>query len=162
MKRLGMLWLLLGCLLIADASRAAVTVSCTVSAGGIAFGIYNPLSGTTDAATGSLRIDCSGRGTGSTTVTANLTLSAGLSGSYAARTMLSGTNKLDYNIYWSTAYNQIMGDGTGGSFGGTTGAFTVVAGGTSSATGTMYGLVPASQDVTPGTYADTIVVTVSY
>ena len=142
--------------------RAATTVSCTVTAGSIAFGIYNPLATTSNASSGSLRIDCSGKGTGSAQVTANLTLSAGLSGSYATRTMLSGINKLNYNIYWSTAYNQIMGDGTGGSFGGSAGPFTVPAGGTNSATGTMYGLVPASQDVAPGSYMDTIVVTVTY
>ena len=162
MSRFAACLALLSGVWLANAAHAAVTVSCTVTAGGIAFGLYNPLSGSSDAAAGTLRIDCSGRGTGSTTITANLTLSAGLSGSYATRTMLFGTNKLDYNIYWSTAYSQIMGDGTGGSFGGTTGAFTVAAGGTSSATGTMYGLVPASQDVAPGSYADTIVVTVTY
>jgi spore coat protein U-like protein len=162
MKRLCCAFVLLGCAMFADVAGAAVTVSCTVTAGSIAFGIYNPLSGTTDASTGSLLITCSGRGTGSTSVTANLTVSSGLSGTYASRTMLFGTNKLNYNIFWSTAYNQVMGDGTGGSFGGTTGAFTVTAGGTSSATGTMYGLVPASQDVAPGTYADTIIVTVTY
>lgn len=143
-------------------ARAATTVSCTVSAGSIAFGIYNPLATTSNASSGTLRIDCSGKGTGSVQVTANLTLSAGLSGSYATRKMFSGVNTLNYNIYWSTAYNQIMGDGTGGSFGGSAGPFTVPAGGTNSATGAMYGLIPASQDVAPGSYLDTIVVTVTY
>jgi spore coat protein U-like protein len=142
--------------------RAATTVSCTVTAGSIAFGIYNPLTSTSDASSGTLRIDCSGKGTGSAQVTANLTLSAGLSTSYATRKMFSGVNSLNYNIYWSTAYSQIMGDGTGGSFGGSAGPFTVPAGGTNSATGTMYGLIPALQDVAPGSYLDTIVVTVTY
>jgi spore coat protein U-like protein len=143
-------------------ARGATTVSCTVTAGSIAFGIYNPLSATSNASSGALRIDCSGKGTGSAQVTANLTLSAGLSGSFATRKMFSGANSLNYNIYWSTAYNQIMGDGTGGSFGGSAGPFTVPAGGTNSATGTMYGLIPALQDVAPGSYLDTIVVTVTY
>jgi spore coat protein U-like protein len=143
-------------------ARAATTVSCTVTAGSIAFGIYNPLATASNASSGSLRIDCSGKGTGSAQVTANLTLSAGLSGSFATRKMFSGANTLNYNIFWSTAYNQIMGDGTGGSFGGSAGPFTVPAGGTNSATGTMYGLIPASQDVAPGSYLDTIVVTVTY
>jgi spore coat protein U-like protein len=161
MRRTRLLIAALG-LLCCGLARAAVTVTCTVTAGNIAFGIYNPFATTANASTGSLRIDCSGKGTGSTTVTANLTLSTGLSGTYSSRKMLSGVNGLNYNIYWSTAYSQIMGDGTGGSFAGTTGALTVTAGGTSSATGTMYGLVPAAQDAAPGSYADAIVVTVTY
>ena len=53
----------------------------------------------------------------------NVSLSAGLSGSYATRKMFSGVNILNYNIFWSTAYNQIMGDGSGGSFAGSAGPF---------------------------------------
>ncbi|HEY0745256.1 MAG TPA: spore coat U domain-containing protein [Steroidobacteraceae bacterium] len=146
----------------AACARAATTVNCTVTAGGIAFGIYNPLSAVANASTGTLRIVCNGSGTGSANVTVNVSLSAGLSGSYATRKMFSGTNILDYNIYWSTAYNQIMGDGSGGSFAGSAGPFPVSAGGSNLATGTMYGLVPASQDVAPGSYSDVITVTVTY
>jgi spore coat protein U-like protein len=143
-------------------SRAATTVNCTVSAGGIAFGIYNPLGAVADASTGTLRVTCNGSGTGSANVTVNVSLSTGLSGNYATRHMFSGANTLNYNIYWSTAYTQIMGDGSGGSFAGTAGPFVVPAGGSNFATGTMYGLIPASQDVAPGSYADVITVTVSY
>jgi spore coat protein U-like protein len=143
-------------------ARAVTTVNCTVSAGGIAFGIYNPLNAVADASTGTLRVTCTGSGTGSATVTVNLTLSTGMSGKYSTREMFSGANSLNYNIYWSTAYSQIMGDGTGGSFAGTAGPFVVPAGGSNFATGTMYGLIPASQDVVPGGYSDVITVTVTY
>ena len=115
-----------------------------------------------DASTGTLRVTCTGSGTGSATVTVNLTLSTGMSGKYSTREMFSGANTLNYNIYWSTAYAQIMGDGTGGSFAGTAGPFVVPAGGSNFATGTMYGLIPASQDVVPGGYSDVITVTVTY
>jgi spore coat protein U-like protein len=148
-----------GCMLPA---AAATTVNCTVSAGGIAFGIYNPLNAAPNASTGSLRVTCSGSGSGSTNVTVNLSLSTGLGGNYATRKMFSGSNALNYNIYWSTAYSQIMGDGSGGSFAGSAGPFTVFAGSSNSVTGTMYGRIPASQDVAPGVYADSIVVTVTY
>jgi spore coat protein U-like protein len=143
-------------------SEAATTVSCTAAATGIAFGVYNPLSATPNPSTGTLKVTCTGRGTGSTNVTVNVTLSTGLSNSYATRTMFSGANALNYNIYWSTAYNQIIGDGSGGSFPGSTQPFTVPAGGTNFATGTFYGLAPAGQDVAPGSYSDVITVTVSY
>jgi spore coat protein U-like protein len=144
------------------AAHAATTVNCTASASGIAFGIYNPLSAVADASTGTLRITCNGSGTGSANVTVNVSLSAGLSGGYATRKMFSGVHTLNYNIYWSTAYNQIIGDGSGGSFAGSAGPFVVPAGGSNLATGTLYGLIPASQDVAPGGYSDVITVTVTY
>src|SRR5277367_903258 len=95
------------------AAHAATTVNCSAIAGGIAFGIYNPLATLANASTGTLRVTCNGSGTGSANVTVNVTLSAGLSGSYATRKMFSGAAALNYNIYWSTAYNQIIGDGSG-------------------------------------------------
>ena len=147
---------------LAPLAHAATTVNCTASASGIAFGIYNPLSALADASTGTLKVTCNGSGTGSANVTVNVTLSSGLSGSYATRKMFSGANVLDYNIYWSTAYNQIVGDGTGGSFAGSAGPFVVTAGGSNFATGTFYGRIPASQDVAPGAYSDLITVTVTY
>jgi spore coat protein U-like protein len=143
-------------------AQAATTVNCTASASGIAFGIYSPLSAVADASTGTLKVTCNGSGTGSANVTVNVTLSAGSSGSYATRKMFSGVNALNYNIYWSTAYNQIVGDGTGGSFAGSAGPFVVPAGGSNFATGTFYGLIPASQDVAPGAFSDVITVTVTY
>jgi spore coat protein U-like protein len=143
-------------------AAAATTVNCTVSAGGIAFGIYNPLNATATASTGSLRVTCTGSGSGSANVTVNVSLSTGLSGAYSTRKMFSGGNALNYNIYWSTAYAQIIGDGSGGSFAGSAGPFTVFAGSSNSATGTMYGLIPASQDVAPGSYSDIVTVTASY
>lgn len=149
-------------LCVTQSALAAVTINCTTSASSIAFGTYNPLSTVSAASTGTLRVACSGSGSGSRNVTVGVTLSAGMSGSYTTRKMLSGSNALNYNIYWSTAYSQIMGDGSGGSFAGTAGPFTVFAGGTNTATGTMYGLVPAQQDVAPGSYVDTILVTVTY
>jgi len=147
---------------VAIQAQAATTVNCTASASGIAFGIYNPLNAVSDASTGTLKVTCNGSGTGSINVTLSVTLSTGMSGSFATRKMFSGANALNYNIYWSTAYNQIVGDGTGGSFAGTAGPFPVIAGGSNTATGTFYGLIPASQDVAPGAYSDVITVTVTY
>jgi spore coat protein U domain-containing protein, fimbrial subunit CupE1/2/3/6 len=150
------------CLCLAPRAQAATTVNCSASTSGIAFGIYNPLSAVADASTGTLKVTCTGAGTGFANVTLNVTLSTGLSGSYATRKMFSGANSLNYNIYWSTAYNQIVGDGSGGSFAGSAGPFVVPAGGSNLATGTFYGLIPAAQDVAPGAYSDVIIVTVTY
>lgn len=158
----GVIAVLISGVAAAPSAHAAVTVNCTASASGIAFGIYNPLNAVSVASTGSLKVTCNGSGSGTVNVTLNVTLSSGMSGTYSTRKMFSGANSLNYNIYWSAAYNQIIGDGTGGSFAGTAGPFPVAAGGTNTATGTLYGLIPASQDVVAGGYSDVITVTVTY
>ena len=141
---------------------AQAVVSCTVSASGVNFGIYNPLSAAPLDSTGSVTVTCTLQSGGATTVNMIAKLSAGSSGSFAARTMVSGVQQLKYNLYWSNAYAQVWGDGTGGSFYGTATLALTAANPTQQANGTMYGQIPAAQDVGAGSYLDTIVVTVSY
>jgi spore coat protein U-like protein len=142
-------------------AQAAVTFTCTVSATGIAFGNYNPLSSTGDSAVGSWTVICNAIGNGSATVAGTLTLSTGFSGSYTARAMKFGTNALRYNIYLTPSYTQIIGDGTAGTF-APSDSGTVTAGQTYQVTGNMYGYMPPLQNVAAGSYTDSIVVTVTY
>ncbi len=147
-------------LLGAPASLAAVT--CSVAASGVVFGIYSPLNAAPLNSTGTITVTCTLLSGGATTVNLTATLSTGTSGSFASRTMLAGASKLNYNLYWSNAYAQVWGDGTGGSFAGF-GSLQVTPGNpTQQIGGTMYGQIGSGQDVAPGAYADTIVVTVSY
>lgn len=83
-------------------------------------------------------------------------LSKGSSSSYTPRTMTSGANALQYNIFNQAAFTTIWGDGTGGTQTRSHG------GGGNAATGTGYGRIPAGQYVAAGAYADTITVTVTY
>jgi len=141
-------------LLACAAARATVT-SCTVTAGGVAFGIYDPTSPGPLPSSATIAVDC-------TVVNGNnpvtIALSAGLSGSFATRTMSSGPDTLSYNLYLDAAYSQVWGDGTGGSVTDTRS----VTHGRPSFTATVYGLMPAAQSAGAGTYNDTITVTVSY
>lgn len=148
--------------LVVAPATAAIVVRCSASAGSINFGVYNPLAGTGDASVGTLMVNCSGSGRGSTRITIGVSLSPGLSGNYGVRKMLSGASALDYNIYWDPQHTIVMGDGTGGSYSGTAGPITIFNGGTVQATGTMYGYVPARQNPNPGSYVDVITVTVTY
>jgi spore coat protein U-like protein len=152
---LGIVWM--------ASAQAAVIVSCNVTTGGIAFGVYSPLSTVGTASTGALKVTCTGTGTGRRggNVTAILSLSTGLSGNYASRTMFSATNVLNYNIYWNTAYNQIVGDGTGGSSTGSAN-MTVTVGNSAQVTNTVYGYIPPLQNAAAGGYTDVITVTVTY
>jgi spore coat protein U-like protein len=75
--------------------------------------------------------------------------------------MASGTNTLQYNLYTTAALTTVFGDGTGAT-------------GTDAGTGTgmanalqytVYGQLPdnaANQASIPGTYTDTVTVTVTY
>ena len=140
---------------------AAVAFTCTVSASSIAFGAYNPLSTSGTSSVGSWSVTCNAMGSGSATVAGTLTLSTGLSGRYATRTMKSGTNALQYNVYLTPAYAQIVGDGSAGTY-APSDSGTVTSGQVYNVSGNWYGYMPPSQDVPAGSYADSLVVTVTY
>lgn len=149
-------------LALSFASTADAVVTCTVSASGPNFGIYNPLSAAPALSNGSVTATCTLVSGGTTTVSLTSSYSIGSGSSYAARTLRSGTNILNYNLFYDAAFTQIRGNGTGGSQqGGAT--LTVTRGSpTASATSIIYGRIPAGQDVAPGLYTDTIVVTITY
>lgn len=149
-------------ILCGAAMPAVAAVSCTVAASSPAFGVYNPLATAAAQTTGSVTVTCSLLSGLATTVTPSVDLSTGSSGSFASRKMVSGTQALNYNIYWGTTYTQVWGDGTGGSYPGTTTLSLSLLQPTQSASGTMYLQAPALQNVGAGTYVDTVIVTISY
>lgn len=130
--------------------------ACTISSAGVAFGAYNPRSATVLNGTGTISVACA------TTITAPVvTLSTGQSGTYAARRMTSGPWNLSYNLYTNSARTIIWGNGTGGSSSQTLSGGTI-SGGQRRFTRTIYGRIPASQNIGAGTYGDTITLTVSF
>jgi spore coat protein U-like protein len=130
-----------------------MAANCSASATGVAFGTYTPLTVATSTAT--ITITCIQV---TAPASATITLSAGASNTFAARTLSSGGNILTYNLYLDAAYTQIWGDGTGGS---ATETLNLTAGHLQTTNATVYGQVP-SQDPAPGSYSDTITVTVNY
>ena len=141
---------------------ASAAVTCSVSATGPAFGVYNPLNATPTYANSTVQVSCTLLSGGATAVTLVSSYSTGASGSYALRTMLSGASTLGYNLFYDAAYTQIRGNGTGGSQTGGATLNLTPATPTQTASGTIYGRIPAGQDVAAGSYADTIVVTITY
>ena len=135
--------------------------SCSVSTTGITFGVYDPASATDKTNnSGTVTITCSttSRPTGTT---ATITLSKG-SGTFAQRVMTNGSNSMNYNVYKDSAYTQVWGDGTGSTFanswvGATDNGSSVAV------PFTLYGKIPALQyNVVPGSYSDSLTVTVTY
>jgi len=141
--------------LLGSAPARAAIASCNVSAVGVAFGTYTPLQAAPLDVSGTINIACAGV-TGRNTVT--IDLSTGASNSYVNRTMSTGTATLSYNLYYDAAHSQVWGNGTGGSVEGST----VIRRRAPSASLPVYGSVAAGQDPAPGSYADSITVTVNY
>ncbi len=143
------------------AAAVCLGCSCTVSTTAVAFGSYNPLSASPVDSTGNVRVRCT------TTLGLLVTLVVDLSkGSYSTvfspRRMASGTNRLDYDLYTSSARGTIWGDGTSGT-GHIQETVTLSLLGAVTRDYPVYGRIPGSQTtVRPGSYGDTVVVTVSY
>lgn len=134
------LWLL-GC------ASSCWAASCSLSVQGVNFGDYDVFSYTPLESTGNLDVTCDAR------INYTITLSRG-AGSYASRKMLHGTHGLSYNIYRNAARTRILGDGTAG---------TVVINGIGRAKNyTVYGRIPARQNVYSGSYSDTLVMSVYF
>jgi spore coat protein U-like protein len=140
---------------------ATVQAVCLMSAGAINFGTYIPGNGTTLTASSNISIQCS-----SGTVAPTLALNSGSSGGTMAERLMLGPGgaKLQYNLYTSSSYGTVFGDGTGGS------ATVPVTIGTSSFTTpvqvTVYGqfLDSAANRLaaTSGSYSDTVTATLTY
>jgi spore coat protein U-like protein len=130
---------------------AAVINDCNVSSNNVSFGSTGVLSAALFA-TGAVTAQC--------TLADNysIALNAGASASLTDRQMIlaGGSAVAHYQLYTSSSYGSIWGDGTSG---------------TSTVTGTgnggnqtyvVYAEVPAQTTPTPGAYADTITATVTY
>jgi len=147
------------CLMSAPAWAA---ITCGASASGVVFGVYPQASPTPLDSTGLITLTCTKSPGPDNTLTYSIALSAGASGSYAARTMTSGASTLSYNLYTDLARTLIWGNGIGGaqtvngSVQGLSGSAATIF------NFTIYGRVPALQNVNPGSYTDSIVVTVTY
>lgn len=139
---------------------SALLVTCTTSATGVAFGTYAPFNGTPLDSTGTVTVTCTPTLVG-LLVSYSIALSAGSSGSYASRTMLSGTSPMNYQLYTDASRSTVWGDGSGGTA-VVSDSYTIALLFPVTRNYTVYGRVPALQAVGPGTYSDSIVVTVTY
>lgn len=118
----------------------------------VSFGVYDVLSASPNInGVGSITIRCQGGGPSTFVVS----LSTGQSNSYASRVMTSGGNSLNYNLYTSSGRTIVWGNGTGGSNTRTVSRNTTT-------TLSIFGKIPAEQDVAVGGYLDSITATVQF
>ena len=133
---------------------AHAAVRCSVTTVGVAFGVYDVFSSTPLVSAGSVTVRCVGLGTGIEPV--SVALSPGGSGSFHPRTLFRGSEKLNYNLYLDPGHSQIWGDGTGGTL------KHVSVSNSRPVTLTIFGQIPPGQDVSAGTYSDTIITTIDF
>jgi spore coat protein U-like protein len=121
--------------------------------GGINFGNYDPLSPVPLSTMGSFGYSCP-PGQGSPLIT----ISAGTWGTFASRAMQNPTDPaalLQYNLYVDAACTMIWGDGTSGTS-------TQVGPAGQTQTIPVFARLPALQNVSAGTFTDTVVVTFNF
>ena len=121
--------------------------ACNLNVQGVIFGSYDVFNIQSIDSTGNVGVTCDV----STPYTIAFTPGAG---SYALRTMTSGPNTLGYNLYADPARTSVWGDGTAGTV--------TVAGSAASANHTVYGRIPARQNVFAGSYSDLLTVTLTF
>jgi spore coat protein U-like protein len=136
---------------------ATVQATCSATSGNLAFPPYTP-GGGAKTGTATVSVKC----TKNTGFTVALDKGSTTGGSLAQRLMASGSNTLEYNLYTSnSATPTIFGDGTG-----TTATVPGTGTGVSNTVPiTVYGTLPDSannQLAVPGSYADTVNVSVTY
>lgn len=128
--------------------------TCTITANGVAFGVYNPTSAANVDTVGSVDFVCDGKFNG----TLKLGVGAGIGASFAGGRKMTrvGGSTLLYNLYANATRTQVFGDGTGGSV-------TLNINANKTFNQQVWGRAPGSQNtVLAGLYGDVVVVTFSY
>jgi spore coat protein U-like protein len=131
---------------------ATVLSACVVTANSLAFGNYNPTSATATDATATFDVLC----TAGTSYSVGLNAGTKAGATVTTRQMSSGANALSYSLYSDSGRNTNWGNTPG------TDTPSPTTAGVLPSTFTVYGRIPAQQNVQAGSYTDTVTITVSY
>lgn len=137
-------------------AAASTHAACTVALGNLSFGPYDTLSTAPATTSSNAVVICND--SPPPTVTMQLSPSS-VSGGFFPRRMRNaiGSDLLDYNFYADAGTTQIWGDGTGGTV-----TRSQKVSRNSPWTATFYGRIAPNQDVAPGSYSDTLTITIVF
>jgi spore coat protein U-like protein len=139
--------------LVGATDAAAQAPSCTISVLSVAFGNYNVFTATPLDSTGRVTYRCN-----AAAANISISLGKGASPTFNPRTMTKSGEALNYNLYRNAARTNIWGDGTGG-----TSVYTRAnPPNNNNVNVTIYGRIPAGQDVSAGAYSDTVLATINF
>jgi spore coat protein U-like protein len=137
-------------------TQFAHATTCSIgSIDSLAFGSYDVLSSSALDSAGSIAYRCDNVGV---LDTIKIQLSRGSSATFQPRTLQSGADQLQYNLYLDPARSTVWGDGGSGT--GQYGPILPADG--SSVLLEIYGRVPGRQNVRAGSYSDTVVITIVF
>ena len=132
---------------------AAEAAQCTVSTSSVNFGTYDVFDTQPNDSTGTITLNCNG-------AARNVAIAISHGGSlfYGLRSMNRWFELLFYNLYLDASRTVIWGDGSGGS------QMEIVGNppNNRSLPLTIFARIPPGQDVSAGSYSDTVTVTVQY
>jgi spore coat protein U-like protein len=133
---------------------ASVPNSCTISAGALNFGAYNPTTGSN--VTGTVSTNCTMNAVAVITLNQGFYSATGSSNEVPLRRLQNGgsANYLNYNLYQNSGKTTIWGSSTSTSV-------TVAGIGIEEST-SVYGEIPGGQSVPAGSYTDNVIATVTY
>jgi spore coat protein U-like protein len=133
---------------------ATIVNNCTISTTPVGFSPYDPIvthaSTPDDSTSGSVTVTCT-RGTAPT-----IGLGLGQNASGSQMRMAYGSNYLNYALYQDSGHTTVWGNSGSGLFS------PGPAPSKAARTYTVYGRIPAGQDLPAGAYADTVVATVNF
>ncbi len=144
----------------ANAACTGLACSCGVSVGTMSFGTYDPQSLSPHDGVGTVTVTCTVLLLGGN-VSYEIDIDQGSSSSFDPRTMESGANTMNYNLFADASRTQIWGDGGSGTVTVSDG-YSFLIGLAVIRNYTIYGRIPASQITPAGSYSDTLTVTVTF
>jgi len=130
--------------------------ACNVATTNISFGTYDVFSNPPKDSTGTVSVTCDEAPPPIVTIRIGPSFNAG---GFKPRQMRHTTrpDRLNYNLFIDSSMSVIWGDGTGG-----TSAVSNKVTKNKTWVSTLYGRIPAGQDVSAGTYSETVSVTITW
>jgi spore coat protein U-like protein len=127
--------------------------ACTITTTPVGFGLYDPFAAGHNDSTGTLTYRC-----GPPDKNVTIMLGTGAAGTFNQRKLFKGTEPLSYNLYRDAARSMAWGDGTGGT------SFYSVADppNNQNVALTIYARIPAGQDISAGSYTDSVSVVINF
>ena len=136
---------------LAGVSRAEAA-NCSFSTTSIVFGTYNVFSSAPVDSTGTVTYSCNGN------ANVQITMTKGQSMTFLPRELGKGTERLAYNLFRDAARTAVWGDSTGG-----TSAYVGVSPAKKEDIAvTVYGRIPPGQDISAGSYTDSVTVVMNF
>jgi spore coat protein U-like protein len=147
--------LLMGVMAVLFCTVRAEAATCSITTTPVAFGTYDVFSSVPTDTTGLVSFSCDGS---AVNIVITLNKGGGSGANFSRRRLTGPSDALDYNLYLDAARSTVWGDGTG-----STSTYTNASPPNNRAINvTIYGRISAGQDVSAGTYADTVTAIINF